>query len=245
MLNDDALYSNYIRREPHPRYVGFIRRWHRRLLSKGLSTLAPMTIGSVLEVGPGHGYFAEHCREQVLNYEFVDTSPAVFDKMGDLGFHGHLGTLESLSTELGLFDMIWMSHVLEHAPSWVEARSMVKSAVTHLKPGGALIVVSPDLLSWRREFWNADWSHGYPTTVRITTQLLDDVGLDCTYSAHHRNAQFSVIGRGLMALLCLVPHRLIDRVLTPSRYKTGDGFVYSWKAVFGWRQIFVCGLKKF
>jgi len=238
-MNND-LYSDYIRREPHPRAAVLIKRWHGRLLRRALLEVPRQPL-SVLEIGPGHGYFAEHCREQGLTYEFCDTSPAVMQKMSDLGFQGHLGLLHEVEDKLSKYDLIWMSHVLEHSPTWVDARSLVATASSLLTPKGVLVVVSPDVLSWRREFFNVDWSHGYPTAVRNVAQLFSDVGLSEIKGLHHRNASTSIVQRSVFALLTILPHGLIDRALTPKRSKIGDGFLYSWKAVFGWRQIMVIG----
>jgi len=236
------LYSDYMQREPHPRNAVFIKRWHGRLLKLALRGFrnAPK---SVLEIGPGHGYFAEHCRHAGFTYEFCDTSPAVFSKMNKLGFQGHLGLVQDVAPNLGKYDLIWMSHVLEHSPSWLAAREMVSTCRDLLSDEGYVVVVGPDALSWRREFWNVDWSHGYPTTIRNVSQLYNDVGLINTVGLHHRNGSSSVGVRAIFFLISLVPHRLIDRCLTPSRYKVGDGFMYSWKAIFGWRQICVIGRK--
>jgi len=240
-MNTD-LYSDYIRREPHPRNAVFIKKWHGKLLNLALQqTQSPPK--NVLEIGPGHGYFAEHCRDKGLSYEFCDTSSAVLEKMSALGFEGHLGLLHELTLSPGQFDLIWMSHVLEHSPTWLAAREMVDAAQQLLAPNGALVIVSPDILSWRHEFWNVDWSHGYPTSVRNVVQMCSDVGFQEVTAFHHRNGSKNLLVRAVFSLISWVPHRFIDRVLTPSRYKVGDGFTYSWKAVFGWRQIFVMARK--
>ena len=62
-----------MQREPHPRNAVFIKRWHGKLLKLALKNLkqAPK---SVLGIGPGHGYFAEHCRYAGLMYEFCDAN---------------------------------------------------------------------------------------------------------------------------------------------------------------------------
>lgn len=241
-MNED-LYSDYIRREPHPKSAVLIRKWHQKLLDLATDDLEYHP-KSVLEIGPGHGYFAEHCRNRGIDYEFCDTSPAVFEKMNRLGFKGHLGMLHEVSSALGKYDMIWMSHVLEHSPSWIDARQLVAEARDLLSPEGAVVVVSPDVLSWRREFWNVDWSHGYPTSIRNVSQLCSDVGLENVKARHHRNASSNIIVRAIFAGLTLAPHRILDRLLSPSRHRLGDGFVYSWKAVFGWRQILVKGFQR-
>ena len=237
------LYSDYIRREPHPRGEVIIRRWHGRLLSLALRNFETPP-KRVLEIGPGHGYFAEHCRLNGLEYEFCDNSQAVVSKMTQQGFKGHLGLIGDVGDLLGEYDLIWMSHVLEHSPTWLDARSMIAEASRHLTADGALVVVSPDVMNWRREFWNVDWSHGYPTSIRNVSQLFSDVGLQNIVAKHHRNGSFSILQRALITTICFVPHRLVDRIVTPARYRTGDGFAYSWKCVFGWRQIFVTATKQ-
>jgi hypothetical protein len=234
---NEELYSNYVNREPHQRNVRYIRNWHGRLLALALQTLDSPS--RVLEIGPGHGYFAEQCRDRGLDYFYCDTSPSVHRKMSELGFDGVLGLVTEVADGIGEFDLIWMSHVLEHSPSWIDARAMVDCSRKLLSENGALVVVSPDLLSWGDEFWNVDWSHGYPTTIRNVAQLLSDVGFNDVVGRYHRNGSFSLVQRAVMSLLSMIPHRLVDRLLTPSRHALGDGMMYSWKVVFGWRQIFI------
>lgn len=236
----EDLYSDYIRREPHPRNVVFIRKWHRKLLKLSLKN---KSVGRVLEIGPGHGYFAEHVVAHGIDYEFIDTSPAVCNKMISLGFNGHLGLLKDLLPIIGKFDLVYMSHVLEHSPSWVEARQLLQDCHGVLTDGGSVVIVSPDILNWRHEFWNVDWSHGYPTSIRNVAQLCSDVGFHEIDTKHHRNGSTGILTRAIFCILSKVPHRAIDRVITPARYLKGDGFTYSWKAVFGWRQIYVSAKK--
>jgi hypothetical protein len=98
----DELYSNYVDREPHTRNVRHIRNWHRRLLELALqSTVAPRC---VLEIGPGHGYFAEVCRDKGFDYLYCDTSPSVHRKMAELGFKGELGLVTEVAARFGEFD---------------------------------------------------------------------------------------------------------------------------------------------
>ena len=236
------LYSDYMQREPHPRNAVFIKRWHGKLLKLALKDVA-QTPRSVLEIGPGHGYFAEHCREAGFTYEFCDTSPAVLSKMNELGFQGHLGLIQDVAPNIGKYDMIWMSHVLEHSPTWLAAREMVSACRELLSDQGFMVVVGPDALSWRREFWNVDWSHGYPTTIRNVSQMYNDVGLKNIVGHHHRNGSDNLFVKFIFAFLSLSPHRVIDGILTPKRSKIGDGLMYSWKAIFGWRQICVLAHK--
>ena len=237
-MGDAELYSNYIRREPHDKSQKFVSNWHRKLLNHCLKESSNPT-NNVLEVGPGHGYFASHVVEKGMNYEFVDTSPAVYDKMTSQGFIGHLGTVGIIQSSPKRFDLIWLSHVLEHSPTWVEARQLVSDVANLLSPTGRIVIVGPDAQCFRREFWNIDATHGFPTTLRNVAQLADDVGLSVINADHHRNASFGVMSKALFCILSFLPHQFIDRVFTPKRWKTGQGYLISWKTIFGWRQIYL------
>ena len=235
----DELYSNYVRRLPHARSERFISNWHLKLLRAALDKKKSKVL-NVLEVGPGHGYFAHHCISEGLKYEFIDNSKAVFTKLTELGLNGHLGLIGEVSHQIDKkFDLIWMSHVLEHSPTWVDARNLLDEARKLLAESGSIVVVGPDAIDWGRQFWNIDATHGYPTTLRNVTQLCDDVGLQTSIAKHHRNASFGVFSRIIFSSLSCIPHTLVDRVLSPVRARFGDGYLISWKAVFGWRQIFI------
>lgn len=109
---NDELYSNYVDREPHPRNARFIRSWHAHQLANAISVCGMPR--SVLEIGPGHGYFAEACREMGIEYRYCDTSPAVHRKMSELGFTGDLGLLHEIPGDRTGVDIIWMSLSLIH-----------------------------------------------------------------------------------------------------------------------------------
>ena len=240
----DELYSNYIRRQPHARSERFISNWHLKLLRLALENKKTKVL-NVLEIGPGHGYFAQHCISMGLNYEFIDNSKAVFNKLTELGMNGHLGLISEVSDQIDKkFDLIWMSHILEHSPTWVDARNLLNVARKLLAEDGSIVVIGPDAIHWRRQFWNIDATHGYPTTLRNVIQLCDDVGLQTSIAKHHRNASFGVFSRVIFLSLSCIPHTWVDRFLSPARARLGDGYLISWKAVFGWRQIFIIADKR-
>lgn len=230
------LYSNYARRVPHHRSQKFIMNWHRKHVDKACRLIAIHQ--SWLEVGPGHGYVAEIVSSYGFAYRFVDTSQSIVNELSAKGYTGKLCRANELN-DAERFDVVYLSHVLEHSSSWNDAREMLVACRKLLNPGGHVVIVSPDILSWRREFWNVDHTHGYPTSLRNVCQLVDDVGLAVVAAHHHRNGGSNLITRGIFAFLASCPHRIIDRLISPTRAKVADGPTYSWKAVFGWRQVFV------
>ena len=240
----EGYYSEYIQdRKPSDFGNRLISNWHVKLLNFVIRRNELIPKQRFLEIGPGHGQFADCVFKKQFEYFFVDMSTSVYESMHSAGFSGHNGKLSELPDTFGNFDVIWISHVLEHCATWVEAREMIEQAKARLEKDGILTIVSPDILSYRAEFWSSDFSHGYPTSIRNVAQLMSDVGLKVIQSSHHRNGRFSPIGRLFPALVTLVPHNLIDLIISPKRRIKGEGFFYSWKSIFGWRQILVVGQK--
>lgn len=139
--------------------------------------------------------------------------------------------------------MIWLLHVLEHSEDQFTARKLLSNCRQLLTDNGSIVVISPDILSWRHHFWEVDWSHGYQTSLRSTIQLIEDIGCEVDVSVYHRGGFVNPLIRGLFAVFSLLPHRLLDFLVNPARARQGDGVAYSWKAVFGWRQILIVGRK--
>jgi SAM-dependent methyltransferase len=241
MSDKDNLYQNYMNRVPHSRSKKLLLWWHKRLLLEygkysGGQDLRGLR---VLEVGPGHGQFAEVSQSIGLLYEFADISEPVYNEMISKGFVGTLGSIDNNVLHGREFDVIWLSHVLEHSPDWPSARKFLADLATLLAAGGHIVVVGPDYLSWKGNFFDGDATHGYPTTVRNVCQLFHDLNLHVMRTGHHRAGFFNPISRVIPCLFTLLPYRLIDRVISGQRSRTGHGFAYSWMTIFGWRQIFV------
>ncbi len=241
--NEGGVYAEYLEhRRPHPRAEGALRWWHRQLLRRAEREGCAFRGARVLEIGFGHGYFAEEVSAAGGAYVGLDISPALAAEAARRGFDVREGRVPPLPDDLAASaDVVWMSHVLEHARDWVEAREMLVAARRALRPGGAVVVVAPDLLDWREEFWNVDWSHGFPTTARRCVQLFHDCGLRRVDWWHHRAGTFSAAPRAAAAAVARsVPYRLIDRLIRRSR-DPDTGFAYSYMGVFGWRQIMLVG----
>jgi len=198
-------------------------------------------VTSVLEVGPGWGAFATLCREREIIYEFIDNSPAISELMIAEGFAGQYGATDDLQKIQA--STIWMSHVLEHSPTWKEARDMLSHLSEIAQEGTRIVIIGPDFLSWRSEFFNVDSTHGYPTTLRNCVQLMQDVGLRVVFAKHHRLTSSNLAIRLAARALTLVPWGAFDWLFLRSSDRGRGGLLYNFKVNYLLRQICVIGIK--
>jgi len=236
---NSGLYSEFANNKPSKLGLRALRFQQFRLLKTVV--LHTGEIDSVLEIGPGWGAFAVSCRNLGIEYEFVDNSPAVANLITSEGFTGICGTTANLKEIRA--STIWMSHVLEHSPTWCDARNML-AHLSDLAPHGTrLVIIGPDVTSWRTEFFNCDSTHGYPTTLRNVMQLVQDVGFTVSYARHHRLASWSPVVRFIALALYLIPWKLMDRFVIHHKRAGRSGFFYNFKVNFLLRQICVIACK--
>ena len=100
--------------------------------------------GSIVDVGAGRGglllAFARHGCTQVTG---IDPAPGCVAAMRARGLHAEVGTLEldTWPTDPATFDLVVLSHVLEHVYDVADAFARVTRRVA---PGGAIYVEVPD-----------------------------------------------------------------------------------------------------
>jgi SAM-dependent methyltransferase len=142
--------------------------------------LPPGTVCRILEIGPGHGEFAaEFLTRGYQSYDVVEPNPTLRAKLLALGVHNVKDYLiPDLAEADDSYDAIIICDVFEHLNDAREAQRFVSEACRVLAPGGVLFILSPDLMDWRDDFFNCDFSHSNPTTVRRTLELFQNMGLD-------------------------------------------------------------------
>ena len=147
-----------------------------RFLSRHLTAGA---VTRILEVGPGHGEFAQHFIERGFHeYEIVEPNARLRAKLQELGVRAARNYLiPDLAEEDSSFDLIIACDVFEHLNDAREAQRFIGEASRVLKPNGLLFILSPDLMDWREDFYNCDFSHSNPTTVRRTLEMFENAGL--------------------------------------------------------------------
>ena len=234
-------YREYYKARP-PLEVGakIVGLWHRRMLQVIAERIPGFAGLSVLEVGTGWGYFARACREKGVAYSGLEMNADQAAALRAEGLDVVAGSIPPFP-EGKPAQVLYLSHVLEHASGFPQAKEMLNACHARLDPGGHVVIVCPDLLSWKEEFWGADWSHGFPTTLRRLEQIVAEAGFVLRDSRHHTAGLMNPALVFLAtSLFRLIPVHALDAVLKPL---TGRPLCYSFMGIFGWRQLLVIAEK--
>jgi 2-polyprenyl-3-methyl-5-hydroxy-6-metoxy-1,4-benzoquinol methylase len=143
-------------------------RWHRYL--RFLAHLYPTGAGSIqsetmflpaprfparlLDVGCGNGNLLLLMRSLGWDVEGVEVDQAAVQTASARGLAVRQGELQDRGYSSDSFDAITMSHLIEHVYDPV---SLLREAHRVLKPGGALIVLTPNSQSLGAHLYGQDW----------------------------------------------------------------------------------------
>lgn len=117
--------------------------------------------GRLLDVGCATGKFMRLALREGWDAEGIDVSPFAVQTAREKGLTAHLGTVESVPLLPESFDVITAFDVLEHVQ---DVRGFLDTVHTILKPGGRLIVLSPNAGAFRAIAMAERWI-GYRTSL--------------------------------------------------------------------------------
>lgn len=150
--------------------------WVRAQAAHVLSTLtstAPQA-RSLFEIGPGRGIFADLCAARGLQYVALDINQRLLAATRARGHAGIRAIAPVLPVADGQFDIVFASHVIEHSPGYRDALTLLDEMRRVVRPGGLVVLIAPDYLALREDFWNCDYSHSFVTTRRRLRQIMRD-----------------------------------------------------------------------
>lgn len=111
------------------------------------------------------------------------------------------------------FDLVISVMVVEHTDNAAMAAEWIAAMYKCLKVGGVLVLITPDLLSYKEFFWDIDWSHGYPTTLERLEQICLSLDLKILDSTLIRAGESSWLTRFICSLVSrLIPTRTVDAI---------------------------------
>ncbi len=168
------------------RRVTPLARWLWEVLARRLQreiAISCPQAHDVVEIGTGLGILAGHLRAAGFDYVGYEPNKAMVERAKNAGFKMRNALVPPLQEPDGSCDVIVMSHVFEHMAGISQAQEFLSEARRCLRPGGILILLSPDLLDFGTDFWNVDYTHTFPTSLHRVRQMLPDAGLEPVRSA--------------------------------------------------------------
>lgn len=110
--------------------------------------------GRLLDVGCGSGELLERMQGLGWDAEGLDTDAVAIQTARERGLRVHSGTLEQQSYPEASFDAITLNHVIEHVH---DLRTLLRKCHRLLKPGGRVVVVTPNVRSLGHKRFKAYW----------------------------------------------------------------------------------------
>ena len=143
-----------------PHYLEKDYRWRLFMQKAALDLTAmylrPKPNASLLDVGCGSGKRMQLLRDLGWSVEGVDNDLQAIGQAQNKGLNVRLGNLEEQEYSDNRFDAITMSHVIEHVH---QPLSLLQECHRILKPGGKLVVVTPNAESWGHRLFKDAWVH--------------------------------------------------------------------------------------
>ena len=112
--------------------------------------------GRLLDVGCGSGWLLESMQSLGWTVEGVDLDPRAVEGARSRGLRVHLGHVDQLNLPAESFDVVTMSHYIEHV---YEPAAVIAACYRLLKPAGRLVMVTPNTRSLGHRLYHKDWMH--------------------------------------------------------------------------------------
>lgn len=108
----------------------------------------------LLEIGCGGGRQLEFLRHLGWQAEGLDLDPVAVEVASARGLTVHAGSLKEQGFPDRYFDAVVSSHVIEHVHDPV---GLLRECGRILRPGGKLVVVTPNTASWGHRWFRSNW----------------------------------------------------------------------------------------
>ena len=219
-----AHYDHHFRRHGG----GRLGRWKdSREDGKLLELVLPLASSpKIVEIGPGIGHFAVHCKAHGIEYEAIEPNLSQAEFVESLGFKVHRVPVPPIPLPEDYCDVLFAAQVIEHMPNQRTAVEFVQEAIRVVRPGGWVVLTAPDISSWREFFWE-DYTHNYPTSPRRMLTMFQDLELMDNRLQEYCSSFFGPMRYLIMAMGALFPYRLLDRLM---RSSLRQGFIFNFKA---------------
>ncbi|MEW5791481.1 MAG: class I SAM-dependent methyltransferase [Pseudomonadota bacterium] len=135
--------------------LGRMSGYHRHARRVHFMTLDHQAPGKLLEIGCGSGHFLAKMKACGWVVEGVDFDPRAVDyARTTYDIKVHHGTVENAGYPDSAFDAVVMNHVIEHV---FDPIALLQETRRLLKPGGKVVVVTPNMASMGHQRFGQVW----------------------------------------------------------------------------------------
>jgi len=173
---------------PWKRLLGMLMYLHpgrREDVNFNVMYLPAALQGHLLEIGCGSGKLLTRMKKMGWQVEGVDFDASAVENARSKGLQVQRGTVEGQAYPNDHFDVIFMSHLIEHVH---DPASLLCEARRILKPGGRLILITPNSESFGHAVFHEAWRglevprHLHIFTMRALRNLAEKAGFTVTHS---------------------------------------------------------------
>jgi|WetSurMetagenome_2_1015567.scaffolds.fasta_scaffold116149_2 predicted TPR repeat methyltransferase len=214
------------------------------IVRKIVSLFQPGSGIKLCEIGHDRGLFADIFRSNFkdrLNYFGIEPNGALFKAGTEKGYTLKQQKIPPFPDDKDWkdFDCIYVAHVLEHLPNAATVCEVLSTFNAKLKPDGYLVVLFPDYLDYKDDYYTVDYSHEYLFTERRMRQLAGDTGFEIVSMKSFRSCfprPYSFI---------IYPMHLAIKVITGQLLKlfSSMDFLFKLKITFGRNVLVICRKK--
>ena len=209
-MDDMKLYSHFAKRQRNHIGIKIKIRQARIISQMALNGFSGNC--SILELGPGDGYIANIAAESGHQYLGIDASKEVTEKLVRKGYQIKRAFIPPLPEGIGKFDYCFMLHIIEHMKDMLTASKLIEDVSDHLMENGKLILASPDYSKWKTDFYDCDYTHHLPITIRRLRQLLINLDFQIVHETIYIGPIFGYKGLPLYWVTKLLYYRTLDEL---------------------------------
>lgn len=171
-----ALYDLFLENH-HPEFIKkYLIASNRNIIKYLLNKIKRNNI-SILEIWPWKWYFyAAVKKHPLIKYSALDRNALILSNLPE-NIDKYYGELPNIPNNIvdKKFDIIYCAYVMEHLNNWETIYMFMKEYKNLLNDWWYLVILTPDCLRQKWEFFNMDYTHKYPTTKRNIYMILKDV----------------------------------------------------------------------
>lgn len=180
-----------------------------RLILRHIRPLIPSDSPAVLEIGVGDALFASLFRTAfpAARYTAIEPNPTLAEHARGQGIEIINASVPPFPDHLlqRRFDLIYLSHVLEHFVDHREVLSVLSALNRMLATDGKLVIFYPDWSDFKEDYFTVDYTHAYILNERRMRHILTDAGCSILRSIRvrgcfHDNPALSLVHLGVKSI---------------------------------------------